>query len=218
MKSNTKLVDINETTFKFTIDNEILMAEVSPCSWMYPNYGLQVIFYSKNEDNLSLGGQQRFINKSIPHSKSTIKDIIDFSKNISFSQCTTNKCKNIQFNDTTSNREGMCESCFLNKADIKYYGDLIKDSESAISNCENEISNGSLFVLETVIHSNCDDTVLYHFTKYKTDIHYINQLKEHYNADHIDYETTHIQDYLKSLKNELNIYETRKIKNKIKTF
>ena len=152
------------------------------------------------------------------NSKSTIKDIIDFSKNISFSQCTTNKCKNIQFNDTTSNREGMCESCFLNKADIKYYGDLIKDSESAISNCENEISNGSLFVLETVIHSNCDDTVLYHFTKYKTDIHYINQLKEHYNADHIDYETTHIQDYLKSLKNELNIYETRKIKNKIKTF
>lgn len=92
----------------FTVDGHQITAEVSPCSWMYEGYGLQLTVCHTSGANI-----YPLLKK--PFEQATEEDAESLLKGIQLAKCLTSECDGIQFVDPTSNRAGFCEKCFLEK-------------------------------------------------------------------------------------------------------
>jgi len=98
-------------TFAYDADTN-LVATISPCSWMYPNYGLQVELRIE-----ATGGTAHLLNRSLPFAEATEADFNAMVAQARIVPCP--RCQSPAFDPTTAgtNRNGLCETCFL--ADLK---------------------------------------------------------------------------------------------------
>jgi hypothetical protein len=110
MAKLTKLERSHRKTW--TKGGETFTAEVSPCSWMYPGYGLQISVRKKN------GGGSPYTVRCA-ETKFEFATTADFDRlcaGVKVAPCTRPGCRTgTQFVDPTSNRKGWCEPCFLAK-------------------------------------------------------------------------------------------------------
>ena len=91
----------------FEIEGNPASVSVSPCSWMYPHYGLQV-------DVKVAGGHVFFHNKALSFKDATEADVIALASQTKLRPCI--KCGKAALDDPTSYRgkecKGRCEACF----------------------------------------------------------------------------------------------------------
>ncbi len=101
-----------------------LVASISPCSWMYPNYGLQIQVRIE-----STGGTAFILNKALPFAQATEDDVRAMLASVRIVPCP--RCQSPAFDPATveTNRSGLCEACFLNDLNAKY--DAAKKKEAA---------------------------------------------------------------------------------------
>lgn len=97
----------------FTVDGHQITAEVSPCSWMYKGYGLQIMMRHDSGARMSV-----LLKK--PFEQATEEDAENLLKGIQLAKCLTPDCKGVQFVDPASNRTGFCEKCFLDKINSEF--------------------------------------------------------------------------------------------------
>lgn len=99
-----------------------LHVEVSPCSWAYPHYGLQISVRMKDD-------HQIFLNKKIDFALATQKDVDELVSTISFQKCT--QCDEMTFDPATAktNRNGLCNKCFAADLDLKFAEEIAKEAE-----------------------------------------------------------------------------------------
>lgn len=109
------------------IDGHEITAVVSPCSWMYHGYGLQLTI------DLDVGGRTYPVLKAKPFETATESDADELLKGVHLAECACPGCKGVQFVDPTSNREGKCEKCFLGELNNEYEAAKAKaDAEEAV--------------------------------------------------------------------------------------
>lgn len=101
-----------------------LTATVSPCSWMYPGYGLQIqIQLAPN------GGTAYLISKGKSFTEATEADIDAMLESVKLVQCS--RCGSLAFDPETvsTNRAGKCETCFIGDLDKELDAARKKDAE-----------------------------------------------------------------------------------------
>jgi len=96
--------------YKWNLNGVELKAEISPCSWMYDNYGTQL---SVTEPN----GAVTYPIVKIPFESVLETDLITLCNTVELVKC--NKCNNLTFKDPKSNRKGDCEVCFMKEMNIE---------------------------------------------------------------------------------------------------
>lgn len=101
-----------------TPDGHVLTATVSPCSWMYSGYGLQIMV------KLDGGGEAIFHAKDVAWEAASEADFDALTGRVRLIPCA--RCGKPVFdpNATNTNRKGLCEGCFM--------GDLNKELEAAL--------------------------------------------------------------------------------------
>lgn len=89
------------------IDGVKLSLSVSPCSWMYPGYGLQV------QVQMAGGGSVYLQDKAVVFEKATEEDLNRLFKKVTLTTC--GRCGKPAFDPVAhdTNRAGLCESCFV---------------------------------------------------------------------------------------------------------
>jgi len=99
--------DLASYTKTFTQAGINFTVTVSPCSWMYPGYGLQVSIQGENF------GQVMALNKPLDFADATPADV-DALAVVNLIPC-SNKCGRMAFDPAhhRTNRAGQCEVCFL---------------------------------------------------------------------------------------------------------
>lgn len=99
------------------VDGVQLTASISPCSWMYHNYGLQVLIEMRG------GGHVIVLDRATRFENATPADVERLFNTVHICQC--KRCGNPAFDPRSveTNRSGLCEACFMQ--------DLKKDIEKA---------------------------------------------------------------------------------------
>lgn len=89
------------------IDGTQLTLEISPCSWMYPNYGLQV------KITMAGGGDCFFHEKDKLFADANEDDLNKLFDQVRLVKCS--RCGKPAFDPMVcgTNRDGLCESCFI---------------------------------------------------------------------------------------------------------
>lgn len=101
-----------------------LIATVSPCCWMHPNYGLQL------KVELEGTGCQAFLHKkALKYADATLKDALDMLAVVQVVPCKT--CSKPAFDPTTidTNRDGQCETCFMTALNAEYAKEEAKEQK-----------------------------------------------------------------------------------------
>lgn len=98
-------------------------AEVSPCCYMYPGYGVQL------RVELASGGWTIVHDKSIKFSDCTIEQAQALAETARICKCSS--CENPAIDPSTSDthRAGQCEKCFLAKLRLELEADQKKELE-----------------------------------------------------------------------------------------
>lgn len=89
-------------------------AEVSPCCWMYPGYGLQLSV------SIESGGNVLVHDKSIPFSEATIEQARAMAEKVRVCKCSC--CDRPAFDPSTAqtNRNGQCKKCFMDNLNAEF--------------------------------------------------------------------------------------------------
>lgn len=106
------------------IGTATLTTTVSPCSWMYPGYGLQI------QIQLAPNGGTAFVHsKGRAFADATEADIDAMLESVKLVQCS--RCGNLAFDPATvsTNRAGKCETCFMGDLDKELDAARKKDAE-----------------------------------------------------------------------------------------
>lgn len=95
------------------VNGVALSLNVSPCSWMYQNYGLQV------QINMAGGGCIYILDKELPFEKATEDDLNRMFDQVRIVAC--KRCGKPAFDPSVhdTNREGLCEGCFMSDLDAE---------------------------------------------------------------------------------------------------
>lgn len=96
------------------VDGAKLTLEVSPCSWMYAGYGLQV------EISMVGGGSAFIHNKALLFENATSADLESLFDSVRIVKCS--RCGRPAFDHkaVSTNRAGLCESCFMSDLDEEF--------------------------------------------------------------------------------------------------
>lgn len=96
------------------LDGVPLSLNVSPCSWMYPTYGLQV------QVTMAGGGNVYIHDKTLPFEKATEADLNQMFDQVRLVACT--RCGKPAFDPSAhkTNRAGLCEACFVADLDVEF--------------------------------------------------------------------------------------------------
>lgn len=93
----------------FDIDGTPATVSVSPCSWMYPGYGLQI--------EVRVAGGQRIVNdKSLSFANATDADVARLAAQVKLCACVKCGAPAIVDTDGTAaqyRRNGQCEACYM---------------------------------------------------------------------------------------------------------
>lgn len=106
------------------IDGVVLTLEISPCSWMYPNYGLQVQVTMENN-----GGNVYLLDKAVKFENATEADLNRLFDRVKLVKCKI--CGKPAFDPTAAetNRDGKCETCFVGQLRKQFEKDQKKEDQ-----------------------------------------------------------------------------------------
>ena len=101
-----------------------LSASISPCSWMYPNYGLQIQIRIESTGETAL-----LLNKSLPFTEETEDDVRTKLASVRIVRCP--RCESPAFDPATvvTNRTGLCGACVFK--DCSATNDAARQEEEA---------------------------------------------------------------------------------------
>lgn len=123
-----RIMPVPVTRKEWEQGGERYVAEVSPCSWMRPGYGLQVIITKRD------GSRLIRLDKRAVWAEAVQEDFDRLcAEPIELRKCVNEGCSGTQFVDPRaepndeSNRRGECEKCFLAKIRAKYQRDVAKE-------------------------------------------------------------------------------------------
>ncbi|MCK9987743.1 MAG: hypothetical protein AzoDbin1_04215 [Azoarcus sp.] len=116
-------MDNKQFSHSFTKNGAELTAEISPCCWMYPGYGLQVTVQMKD------GGNVIKHRKDVIWEQATESQVIEFTESIGV--CSCSRCGKPAFDPATcdTNRAGLCEHCFLSDLDAQHKKSKAKEEQ-----------------------------------------------------------------------------------------
>ena len=174
MKTTSKISEIKNIPLIFKIKDEELQAEISPCSWMYPHYGLKIKVTAVSEKSKLKGSEVTCHTKKVKYSDATLQDVIDLTKQVIVKECTKSGCSNLQFFEEDSKRTTLCHSCHEKEFYKKYYSDMISEVENQKSYCEKQISAGFKFVATVQSWANGDDQINDYFLFSKSQLNQLN--------------------------------------------
>ncbi len=127
------------------IDGVKLTLQVSPCSWMYRGYGLQVAITMD-------GGVAYILDKSTPFESATPADLerlFDNAKTLSCS-CCGKPAFDPEACDT--NREGKCEACFMRMLNAEFARGRKKALAAALQLRARKKKAGFTYLVNAWIH------------------------------------------------------------------
>lgn len=101
-------------THRFTKADVELTAQVSPCVWMHHHYPLQIRLEMKD------GGFAFKQQKGVTWEQTTEAHVVALAESIEV--CACSRCGKPAFDPTTveTNRNGLCEKCFLSDLNAEY--------------------------------------------------------------------------------------------------
>ena len=137
-----------------TVNDAALSLEVSPCSWMHVNYGLQV------KITMDGGGVCYLINKSVRFADATIEDLNALFDKVKVVKCS--RCGKPAFDQTAmdTNRGGLCESCFISDLDEQFKKEVEKE-DAKVANLDAKYKKkGCKFRVTAWIHAAGGDTAI----------------------------------------------------------
>lgn len=107
--------DLKKLCMKKKVGDVELAAAISPCSWMYPGYGFQIMVTM--EPN---GGSGSLINKPLAFEKATESDVRTLLDGVRITPC--RKCGKPAFDPTSisTNRASKCEACFIAELNAEF--------------------------------------------------------------------------------------------------
>lgn len=113
-----------ERTIAYDADTN-LVATIAPCSWMYPNYGLQVELRIE-----ATGGTAYILNRSLRFAEATEADFNAMVAQARIIHCP--RCQYPAFDPATvgTNRNGLCETCFLADLEAESGAARMREDES----------------------------------------------------------------------------------------
>lgn len=119
--------DLKGKMFTRVVDGHELTAEISPASWMYQGYGLQLRVKLADAGGGAHGGDAYLNDKSVDGSQPTEQQVMDLFSKVGLCKCSKRGCKRMAFDPATAstNRDGKCEACFMEKLNA----DLQKSQE-----------------------------------------------------------------------------------------
>jgi hypothetical protein len=111
---NCAVPDLKHLSLERVVDDVKVTANVAPCSWMYPRYGLQVML------RLPSGAVASVHRKSIPFDKATEADVRSTLDSVTLDKCRL--CGQPAFAPAFLHvdRDGQCEACFAAKIRAEY--------------------------------------------------------------------------------------------------
>ncbi|MDK9702470.1 MAG: hypothetical protein OEL20_04970 [Sulfuritalea sp.] len=144
------------------IDGHKLSLEVSPCSWLYPGYGLQV------QITLHGGGGHAYIhNKELHFEKATMADLERMFDQVKLVPC--KKCGKPAFDPATvdTNRAGECEECFMDRLNAELKKAQEKEDRRMRRLDATHRAQGYTHRIDAWIHGGGDDRQVSFYSKGK---------------------------------------------------
>lgn len=123
--------DLKGKTFTRVVDGHELKANISPASWMYPGYGLQLRVSLADAGGGASGGVAYLNDKAVDGSSPTEEQVMNLFGKVGLCKCSKRGCAHMAFDPATvkSNREGECEPCFMDKLNAVFVMEHEKESK-----------------------------------------------------------------------------------------
>lgn len=157
--------DLKKASVSREVAGAILTAEVSPCSWMYPNYGLQISV------TMSDGGGKAYVHeKELAFGDATVGDMGRLLETIGVISCV--KCGKPAFNPDTvkTNREKQCERCFMSELNAEFEKERKKQADRMVKNDAKYKKKGYTHRVDAWLHRDSgDDVQVSYYMKDPTD-------------------------------------------------
>lgn len=132
-------------------------ADISPCSWMYPGYGLQVGITS------SVGTIYNH-DKKVPFEKATKADFKRLST-VHLAKCS--RCSGVCIDHTKhdTNRAGLCETCFISDLNAKCALEQSKEDKRIEREEKRMRAKGFTHRVNAWVHAGGDDYEMVIYSK-----------------------------------------------------
>ena len=140
-----------------------ITVKVSPCSWLYPNYGFQFEYTAK--DGHSHGFLHR---KELPEEQATSADVQDMLDTMLKPE-PCDKCQHTHLFNAASNRKRKCERCLMEQSN-KQSAKLTKQWHKELAQKDKRAKKlGYKYKVEAWVHpeKGGDDYLYYEYFKFK---------------------------------------------------
>lgn len=123
--------DVKGRTFTHVVDGRELTATVSPASWMYAGYGLQLRVTLPDAGGGALGGDAYLHDKSVDGSQPTEEQVMGLFRRVALCKCSQPGCERVAFDPAkmSTNRGGQCEECFMTKLRAQFDAAAAKEAK-----------------------------------------------------------------------------------------
>lgn len=140
------LGDLARAIIKRNVNGANLSLQVSPCSWMYPNYGLQV------EIVIEGGGKAYLIDKTVMFASASEADLNRLFDKVEIVPC--KHCGKPAFDPSSidTNRQGSCEACFLKELQKEFDKETAKAQKKLAALDAKRRAEGFTHRVEAWIH------------------------------------------------------------------
>lgn len=91
----------------WTIGDARLNAAISPCSWMYPHYGLQVAITLNDDCTVFVR------DKNVPFADAQEDHVVRMTDSVQVIACPRCRAPAFDPSSVDTNRDGLCEACFM---------------------------------------------------------------------------------------------------------
>ena len=151
--------DLRNASLNRVIDGSKLTLTVSPCSWMYQGYGLQV------RVEMEGGGNVTVRDKQIAFENATMDHLGGLFDKVSLCKCS--RCGKPAFDPKSveTNRNGFCETCFIGDLDRKFKAELEKEQKKLQALHKKRKAEGYTHHVCAWIHGTGDDYQIDFWTK-----------------------------------------------------
>jgi hypothetical protein len=149
----SKSPDIGKTILTREVDGAQLTLEVSPCCWMNENYGIQVRI------TMAGGGNAYIHNKALKFKDTTLADLQGMLDSVKIKKCS--RCGKPAFDPESvdTNRNGLCEHCFLADLNAEYQKAVQKEKAKVLKLDEKYKKQGYKYRMNAWIHGHGDDDI-----------------------------------------------------------
>ena len=136
-------------TITLTIDGTEVSSWLPPYLWMYPNPSAKLAIDAHIDGGK--GGSARLTSDKL-FTEATIDDVRDLLAKTKLVPCS--KCGKPAFDPAVmdTNREGMCEHCFIEKLDAQFKKEAAKEAKRKAAKDKRMYAKGYRFRIEAWIH------------------------------------------------------------------